>query len=263
MLARLFSLSLLLLAVSLAPPARAGRLLDLEVIDRSTGAALDTHRHRGQRYVAGTPGERYALGLVNRTGQRLLVVLSVDGVNVVTGETASPDQSGYVLEPWSRVEIAGWRKSLEEVAQFHFTALPDSYAARTGRPDHVGVIGAAVFRERVEFPQPTPPYLGEAAPAARAESRAGAAAADAASGLAKAQRQEARLGTGHGQREYAPTRYTAFERASASPDEVVSVRYDSRRNLVARGILPRPVPPRPIWPEPQPFPGGFVPDPRG
>lgn len=79
-----------------------------------------------------------------------MVVLSVDGVNVISGETAASQQSGYVLGPWEQTEISGWRKSQQEVAQFYFTALPDSYAARTERPDNVGVIGAAVFREKVE-----------------------------------------------------------------------------------------------------------------
>ena len=49
-------------------------------------------------------------------------MLSVDGVNAVTGQTASPSQGGYVLEPWETAEIAGWRKSLDDIAQFVFTA---------------------------------------------------------------------------------------------------------------------------------------------
>jgi hypothetical protein len=108
MLKRLLALALL--AASL--PVQAGRLLDLEIVDRATGQSLEAYRHRGRDWVAGDPGERYAVRLVNRTGQRVLVVLSVDGVNAVSGETAAPDQSGYVLEPWERAEIAGWRKSL-------------------------------------------------------------------------------------------------------------------------------------------------------
>lgn len=258
-LKRLLALSLSLLAASL--PAQAGRLLDLEIVDRATGETLDVHRHRGQHWVAGNPGDRYAVRLVNRTGQRVLVVLSVDGVNAVSGETAAPNQSGYVLDPWERTEIAGWRKSLREIAQFYFTALPDSYAARTDRPDNVGVIGAAVFREKTR-PQPAAPYLGQSAPAPRYESRSAEAAdsAGAAAPAAKVLRESERLGTGHGEREYAPTRYTEFERAGASPAEVLSLRYDSRENLAARGIIPRPYPCRP---EPRPFPGAFVPDPRG
>lgn len=266
MLARLFALSLGLLAASLfaSLPAHAGRLVDMEIVNRSTGETLDIHRFRGRQYVAGNPGDRYTVRLVNRTGQRVLVVLSVDGVNAVTGETASPDQTGYVLGPGERAEIAGWRKSLRDVAQFYFTALPDTYAARTDRPDNVGVIGGAVFREKVYAPQPMP-YLSEAAPAARAQGGSAEAAADASApeALAKSLRRSERLGTGYGQREYAPTRYTDFERASAAPDEVLSVRYDSRPNLMALGVIPKPRPVRPYWPEPQPFPGRFVPDPQG
>jgi hypothetical protein len=260
MLKRSLVLSLALLATSL--PVQAGRLLDIEIVDRATGEVLTAYRHAGQNWVAGHPGDRYAVRLVNRTGQRLLAVLSVDGVNAVSGETAAPDQSGYVLDPWERTEIAGWRKSLREVAQFYFTALPDSYAARTERPDNVGVIGAAVFREKTR-PRPDVPYLSQSAPSAGNEARS-AEAADAAGSpaapAAKAMRESARLGTGHGEREYAPTRYTGFERAGSGPAEVVSLRYDSRDKLAARGVIPAP---RPMRPEPRPFPGSFVPDPRG
>ena len=55
-----------------------------------------------------------------------MTVVSVDGINAVTGETASPDQNGYVLSPHQSFEIAGWRKSMNEVAAFYFTQLPDS-----------------------------------------------------------------------------------------------------------------------------------------
>ena len=265
MLTRLLALVLPFSLLAASLPVQAGRLLDMEIVDRATGQTLDTYRHRGQHWVAGNPGDRYAVRLVNRTGERVLVVLSVDGVNAVSGETAAANQSGYVLDPWERTEIAGWRKSLSDIAQFYFTALPDSYAARTDRPDNVGVIGAAVFREKTR-PQPVTPYLSQGAPGARAENRAAEASADAAAPAsapapaAKAMRQAERLGTGHGEREYAPTQYTAFERAASSPAEVLSLRYDSRDSLAARGILPRPTP---FVPEPRPFPGGFVPDPRG
>ncbi|MCI1710798.1 MAG: hypothetical protein LKM39_11215 [Chiayiivirga sp.] len=107
-----------------------------------------TYVHDGQTWIAGTPGHRYAVRLRNNSGERVLAVLSVDGVNAVSGETASAQQAGYVLGPWQETEVAGWRKSLNDIAQFEFTALGDSYAARTGRPHNVGVIGVAVFRER-------------------------------------------------------------------------------------------------------------------
>lgn len=248
------------LITACASPAGAGRLVDVEIVGRSSGHVLETHRHAGNTYVSGNPGERYAVHLANRSGARVLVVLSVDGINAVSGETAAPDQSGYVLEPYASAQIGGWRKSLQEVAQFYFTSLADSYASRTERPDNVGVIGVAVWRER-ERPRPVP-YAAERrsqpAPAPGVAARDAAPAAESAAGaLSKA--EPSRLGTGHGEREYAPTEYTEFVRARRSPDEMVSVRYDSYANLLARGIIAR----TPRYVEPQPFPGRFVPDPNG
>ncbi|NUO74552.1 MAG: hypothetical protein HOQ32_00915, partial [Lysobacter sp.] len=136
-----------LIASTACAPLSARPLVDVAVIDRDAGDWLPSYPHRGQQWIAGTPGHRYAVRLTNTSAQRVLVVLSVDGVNAVTGQNAHPSQAGYVLEPWQSTEINGWRKSMEDVAQFVFTDLPDSYAARTGRPDNVGVIGVAVFEE--------------------------------------------------------------------------------------------------------------------
>ncbi|MEO6363693.1 MAG: hypothetical protein ABIO71_10725 [Caldimonas sp.] len=267
-----------------APPALAvGSLVDLQVIDRGRNETLPAYRHRGASYVAGKPGERYAVRMTNRSGGRVLVVLSVDGVNAVSGETAATGQTGYVLAPWQSAEITGWRKSYSEAAAFYFTALTDSYAARTDRPDNVGVIGAAVFRERVE--EPLRGWLDRQAPVARERADRGAdkdvreserraqsagaadstsqnAAAPPAASMAQPERdafakKAEKLGTGHGEREYSPTRQTAFERASSQPAEIVQVRYDSYVNLLASGVIARPrLTPR----FPDAFPG-FVADP--
>ena len=257
-------LSLILLVLcGCASMADAGRLVDVEVIDRATGQRLETWRHQGRVYVAGAPGGRYGVNLINRTGGRVLTVLSVDGVNAVTGETAAAKQSGYVLSPWQSAEIRGWRKSMDDVAAFYFTALPDSYAARTNRPDNVGVIGVAVFPEYVEPRAELEQRQGFLSKQAPAAPRAAEAASDAANGMlgeSKSKKEAERLGTGHGERLNDPTRYTDFRRAGDAPAEVVTIYYDSRENLVARGIIPRAAY---RHGQPQPFPGGFVPDPRG
>ena len=65
--------------------------------------------------------------------------------------------------------------------------------------------------------------------------------------------------TGHGRQEHSPARLVDFERASHAPAQVLSLYYDSRASLAARGVLREPVP---VAPLPRPFPG-FVPDPRG
>lgn len=260
-----------LLNLAYVPAARAdARLVQVDIVDRDGGEALHVWRDHGRPVVAGRPGARYSVRLVNDSGERVLAVVAIDGVNVVSGETAGVGQRGYVLEPWQRTEITGWRKSNEEVAAFEFTSLADSYAARTGRPQDVGVIGVAVFREakaiEVSQAQPVPPSQGAAKAAAvpspdsrpAAESRR----ADAAATGAAAPVERERLGTGHGEREASVVRITTFQRASARPDQRLEIRYDSLDNLVTAGIVP---PPHVAATSPRAFPAdpprGYVPDP--
>ncbi|HEY5410169.1 MAG TPA: hypothetical protein VIJ94_05515, partial [Caulobacteraceae bacterium] len=200
--------------------------VDLAVVDRDNGQALRIWPHHGRLFVAGEPGARYGLRVTNHTDGRVLVVMSVDGVNILTGETAAYGQRGYVFEPHQSYEVDGWRKSSTEVAAFSFAPLPQSYAARTGRPGDVGVIGIAVFKERnpVEplaaqpWARPAPRLvrplatpLGRAAPAplaVPAPPPAGAATDVAVTGSRIARRnfsadgQAEKLGTAHGAREW-------------------------------------------------------------
>jgi hypothetical protein len=264
-------------AAAHSPPPRS--LVTMDVYDRSDGSALPVYTKDGRRYVVGAPGHEYAVRIRNCTGERILAVTSVDGVNVVTGETAAPDQSGYVIEPWGSVEIAGWRKGLDRTAAFYFTDLGDSYAARTGRPGNVGVIGVAVFREKAP-PIVYRPFRDRiAANDAAAERKdAPAAAAQSADAMPAAPRQEqaaesatvgktmrsfaAPLGTGHGRNETSYATRVTFERATSAPADVSTIQYDRRDNLIAMGVLP---PPSPRYAQRQPdaFPGlQFAPDPR-
>jgi len=244
------------LAIATAAPAGAvGSLADLTVYDRTEGKRLQVYWHQGRAYVVGKPGNEYQLSLRNRAGDDVLAIVSVDGVNVITGQSASPQQSGYVLAPRGGMQIQGWRKNMAETAAFYFTPLPDSYAARTGRPDDVGVIGVALFRKKYVAP-PAPigePFPGPYSRSERESSAGTAARRDAAKPA------EPQLGTGHGRRETSHAQYVNFERATSAPSEVISLYYDSRANLVARGIIREPVPVAPL-PYPRPFPG-FVADP--
>ena len=235
--------------------AFARQPVDVSIFDRTAGHELPIYWHAGERYVAGEPGHRYEVRIRNQDAGRVLAVSSVDGVNVISGETAAASQTGYVLDPWGRVEIEGWRKSLDEVAAFYFTSLPDSYAARTGRPGNVGVIGVAIFRERVPYPML---LRQESEASADAAAATPAPAAEARADSAKASQLPDRLGTGHGERVDSQVTYTEFERATDSPECVIRVFYDSRRNLVAQGVIPSG---RYARNTPDPFPGGFVPDP--
>ncbi len=277
-----------------------GNLADVDIIDRGSGEVLHPYVHHGEYWVAGRPGARYAVQVRNHLDERLLVVMSVDGVNVVSGETAAWDQTGYVFHPSEQYQVTGWRKSDSEIAAFTFTDSSNSYAERTGRPANVGVIGVALFREREPVAVPAkvaPPmpdsdmraYGGVAAPSAgtpfappqaaslpRAQSLAPAPVATPAPAAAPAPRlsfeaaaraglpaPENKLGTGHGEREYSYIGHTDFVRMQARPNEILSIHYDSRANLIAMGIIPRT---RPTRPSVDPFPGSgetYVPDPPG
>jgi hypothetical protein len=228
---------------------------------------MTTYRKDERSYVAGRPASRYAIRLANQTGHRVMVVLSVDGVNVITGETASVSQSGYVLDPWQSYDIAGWRKSDTAIASFVFAALGDSYAARTGRPGNVGVIGMAAFLERPEAQamrqrHETPTTADRLGSEGKAESSADAAKAQADAGNAappaspagrSADSQAAgesaasinarpapteRLGTAHGQREWSVSRRTASKLAARR--RTCRDRRDSFANLVLAGVIPAP-----------------------
>lgn len=262
----LFALSALIATLASAA-AHAGALADLEVYDRTSGRTLPIYEHEGRLHVAGEPRHQYELRIRNSSAGRLLAVTSVDGVNVISGETAAQQQSGYVLGSWESVRVEGWRKNLDEVATFYFTRLADSYAARTGRPHDVGVIGVALFRERRPHHEPCcRPWLEDRAAAPSAAPEASARASDDAelqrdSSGARQRRSEEKLGTGHGHREASPAQYVDFRRASPTPDETIVIYYDSRKNLVAQGVLPRPERPWFADRRPEPFPNGFVPDP--
>jgi hypothetical protein len=237
-----------IVAAGISSASLAATVTDIQIVDRTTGEHLPTYKHGGQLWIAGKPGDRYAIYVSNKTGERMLTVVSVDGINVISGDTAAPNQRGYVLSPRASVEIAGWRKSDRDVAAFYFTAVDDSYAGRTNRPDNIGVIGVAAFREYQE-PVPAQEIASNAAPAPmRSRDAAGAAASP---------RAESKLGTGHGERVYSPTQQVDFKRASSTPDEIITVRYDSYANLVARGIIPSPRRNK----SPNAFPGNYVPDP--
>lgn len=236
-------------------------LVGLSVIDRETGQALPEARHRGEAWIAGTPGHRYRVRLTNHSNERVLAVLSVDGVNAISGETADPAQAGYVIGPWQTAEVDGWRKSHEEIAGFVFTDIGDSYASRTGRPGHVGVIGIAVFEEarpkQAAWIDSDQRRIGSEA---RGNAAAGSASTNAQAAASEtappATRQS--IGTGHGQREWSRVSTSAFVRASRTPSTVIEVRYDDHAALVARGVLPHSTHDRY---RPVAFPSGFVPDP--
>ena len=235
----------------------------LEVI--SHGAPLTIYRHAGKSWVEGRRGERFSIRIANHTRRRVEVVVSVDGLDVVDGERADHrSKRGYLLAPHQTYDIDGYRLSYSEVATFRFSDIGDSYAARRGDARRVGVVEAAFYPGRRRPPRPRPHPIrprggarktwdeapGDAgaadAPAPKAEEMAPHTLDDRSWGghggiLPRRPRARQRLGTEFGEARHSEVYETDFERADPRrPAQALSIRYDDRSGLAARGVLTAP-----------------------
>jgi hypothetical protein len=126
-------------------------------VEDENGNSLPTFRRAGRTYLLGEPGLRYNIRIRNPTAQRVEAVVSVDGRDAVSGEPGDyVNERGYVIAPYGSQLVEGFRRSFEEVATFRFTSPENSYSARMGTPQNVGIIGVAFFPERVRPPPPPP-----------------------------------------------------------------------------------------------------------
>jgi len=216
----------------------------------------------GRYYLEARRGGRYAVTLANRTGERIGVVLTVDGLNAISGERDAGRGRMYVLDPWQRTTVRGWRSSLQEVRQFTFVDEEVSYATRSGKANEkMGWIDIVAYRERRPFvrwaprykqgqEQGTPPIESEGAalgadavPQSAGDSSAPAPAATPPAGA----QARAYPGTGWGERKQDPVVLVSFDPES-EPGERVTLRYEYRPALVALGVLPRrAAPPDRLW----------------
>jgi hypothetical protein len=234
-----------------------GSLVSVEVLVEGRWAPLYAAPDAsGRWYLEAREGAHYSLRLRNRTAERLAIALSVDGLNVISGErsasgtpVAQPSDPGrmYVLEPWSTADVRGWRTSLQDIQRFVFVDERASYAARAGKANaRMGWIELSVYRERyprwpyvlrAPAPSPRPDALPDASRDRGAEAREGSAskrppASPAPSGDAAARSYP---GTGWGPRADDPVVEVQFD-PQPQPAERVTLRYEYRRALQALGI---------------------------
>lgn len=280
-MARFALLSLLLLSASpaFAHPTNRGVPYSVEV-ESESGHSLRTFHHQGQTFVLGENGSRYNIRVRNRTSERIEVVVTVDGRDVISGREGDyTKERGYVLGAYDDVLIEGFRTSEHSVAAFRFSDPEASYSSRMGTPQNVGIIGVAVFRERapeviVRRPRPVPyeTHKGYRTRSARPKSSGSGsadhysgeapAAAPSSEGLASSSPRRGRpapyysdrptsdrpsnLGTEYGEAQYSRVRSTRFVRENSTrPNRVITLRYDDEDGLLARGIRVRRVQPPP------------------
>ena len=235
-MSRLF---LCLIAACLALAAYTRQLVSASPADRPAdvveilvnGAPQRLYAHRGRLYVEALKGREYAIRVRNPYAVRVAVALSVDGLNTIDArQTTAADARKWVLDPYESVTISGWQTSRNEARRFEFTTEADSYAQALGRSANLGVITAAIFRERVTTIAREPADSSrrvEAPPAAR-ESSAQAA------GNARADDEYA--ATGMGRRIDHPVTQVWLD-LEATPAQTVNIRYEFRPQLARLGIV--------------------------
>lgn len=246
---RTLVLSWLLLALA-SPGLQAGwqpdplDMIDLEVVtDRGRELPQYPVESQGRNYRAYLEAQRdveYLLEARNRTGERIGLVIAVDGRNIIDGSRSElgHDEPMYVLGPHERGNYEGWRTGRNRVNRFYFTDPGDSYAGAWGDHSAMGVIAVAVYRERDEDRTYYP-----------SRSKRGVEGAGA--------------GTGFGDEAWSPTRRVSFSpRAKASAKYFL--KYEWPRTLCKLGIKDDCRRPRdhhnrfwPPQPEYAPYPPGY------
>ena len=244
--------ALLLSSCLLLPsaPAVAASLVRIDIVDREQGRWLPEYRARGEAWIAGTPGHRYAVRLTNTSGERVLAVLSIDSVNALPARPR-PSQPGYVLEPGER-RNRGLAQSWQDVAAFVFTSPDRSYTAdrASGQRRHHRRGGVPRARRRLRC-------RAHRLPGARVARRPRRRGAGRARRYASPSRVPQQLGTGHARAGSPAGQATRAREPPARAAHPAALR---RRGRWRRGIGPRDTPrARPA--RPAGVPGGFVPDP--
>jgi len=227
-----------------APPANAAADTELSLEVLVDGRPLHEIAARGTTYIEAVRHAEYALRLTNRTGRRMAVALSVDGLNTIDAKTGSAkNASKWVLDPWGSVTVEGWQIDPDAARKFFFTSEDKSYGAWLGETTNLGVIEAVAYRELAP-PPPRQPVLERQKRDADRRGSSGSAAPNAA-GKAQPSPHEAEglsdelAATGIGRRIDNPVRRVHL-RLESSPASHLRLRYEYREQLVRLGVLPSP-----------------------
>ncbi|MCC6977234.1 MAG: hypothetical protein IT343_02880 [Candidatus Melainabacteria bacterium] len=195
----------------------------LEVV--VNGRALPIIEHDGKLYVAAPWDTDFKLRFTTPYGGRYEAVASVDGLDIITGKTASKDAGGYVVT--GSAEIPGFRLNNSEVAAFHFGDRADSYAAQLDKPKNIGVLAVVFYSER--------PYIRTLRSITKGGCMGGGLEGNTRGGGATRGGVGHDMGTEFGQRQEHKVNTTTFQRHSQLATIVIE--YASREKLIEAGII--------------------------
>jgi hypothetical protein len=124
--------------------------LSVAVPSKHGSTKIPEYGVKGLTFVEGRRGQKFTLKLRNDAAQRVMAVISIDGLSVLDGEPCTDRSRGYVIPAYSTVEIEGWRTSLSKIHEFTFEPKEQSYAkgSETNSAQNCGVIAAKFFSEK-------------------------------------------------------------------------------------------------------------------
>ena len=215
------------------------------------GVPLDELAGHGKTYVEALEGREYAIRLTNHTGRRVAMAVAVDGLNSIDAKTTSAgDASKWILGPFESITLDGWQTGSDTARRFFFTTEEQSYGAWLGKTANLGVITAAVFRERetrvfrpLNYGNPGRREDSERRSEPRSQAAPGKShgAPPPRAGATEGQAQELSddmAATGIGREVEHRVRTVRFD-GEKDPITVLEVRYEYRDGLIALGIVPR------------------------
>jgi hypothetical protein len=222
------------------------------------GRPLAEYAARGRRYIEALENAEYEVRIHNPAGSRVAVALSVDGLNSIDARhTSAWDAHKWVIEPYGTISVRGWQMSGESARRFYFTTERDSYAAKLGQAQNLGLITAVFFRERqpVTIMQgtPRPPYTEDRARDERTapepktmgesstSSQGGRDAAKQRSLPSYPPPDDESAATGIGRSVRNDVQWIKLDLDSRPAGEI-TIRYEYRASLVRLGIIPRDYP---------------------
>lgn len=116
------------------------------------GNRCKQHYFQGRTYVEAKNGSEYVIEIKNNHYKRILSVISVDGLNVLTGKTATSNDSGYIIDAYASEKIKGFRFSDEEWAMFRFgykfNGKTYAQSKEDGSEKNCGIAGIRLFYEK-------------------------------------------------------------------------------------------------------------------
>ena len=209
--------------------------------------SLTEYYARGRTYIEALQGAEYELRVRNSSADRVAVALSVDGLNTIDARHSSAwNASKWVIEPYQTITISGWQMSSERARRFYFTNERDSYGAKLGQTQNLGVISAVFFRERRRPVIITPRESDtersredlRRAPEPQPTAKSGGADAASANRGVMPTPDDEYAATGIGRSVHNDVRWVNMDLDSNAAGEV-TIRYEYYSALLRLGVVPR------------------------